>query len=236
MSSKQSDRAGSINSKILVVIILAVLVVVGLVVMLLGGGDDEASVQPAANSDASNDDGASSQTPPPAGDQTADADPTATTPSSGDYTVANVFELSPVCASGSFPSGLVASSSGQKTVPFLQEEVGGDYRYLSNLASSGSDLAPDSTTSNEVDRVACIRATGTEAFQEPCSGDGTDFELVGYEFDLVVYDIHSGQELGTSKLTHSRDCPLFAVLVGGRADAAVIDRQALEDYLNSLNP
>lgn len=228
---RKSDSLGSVGPLAIALIVLAAIIIIGAVVLLLSGGDDEAtnggevlSGEPADDSSsAANGDSSDGQASGPAA-----------TPSSGDYTIASVQELLPVCDANSFPSGVVATSSGNITVPFLQEESGGGYRYLSSLASMVSDLAPDSTRSNMVDRVACISPTETEAFRLPCTISGTDFDLVGLELDVVVYDIHSKQQVATFKLTHSRECPVFATLRDGVYDAVNIDAESLESSLSNL--
>ena len=152
--------------------------------------------------------------------------------SGGDYAISNISELLPVCTDNSFPSGIVSTSSGKKTAVFLQPKAGDDYEY-SSAATSSLGLSPGYIT-NEVDLVACLKATGVESFQVPCAIKGTSFELVGYEFDVTVYDLHSKKEVGSSKVSHSRRCPIFAVLRDGKNDASSIDGDILADYINSL--
>ncbi len=152
--------------------------------------------------------------------------------SEGDYAISNVSELLPVCADNSFPSGIVSTSSGKKTAIFLQPKVGDDYEYSSTTTSTWG-LSPGYVT-NEVDLVACLEATGTESFQVPCTIKDTSFKLVGYEFDVTVYDLHSKRKVGSSKVNHSKQCPIFAVLSDGKDDASRIDSASLADYINSL--
>ena len=104
------------------------------------------------------------------------------TTSMGDYTIANLSDLIPVCTDNSFPSGIVSTSSGKKTAVFLQPETGDNYEYSSS-ATSSSGLSPG-YTSNEVDLVACLEATGTESFQIPCTINGTSFEFVDMSLTL----------------------------------------------------
>ena len=157
--------------------------------------------------------------------------------SEGDYVISNVSDLVPVCASNSFPSGIASTADGKKTVAFSQEEVGGDYIYQSLIASSlrSLDLAPPGYTTNEVDLVACLEVTREESFRVPCTLDDKSFELVGYEFDVTVYSLHSKEQIGSTKVNHSDKCPRsFAVIVDGEVQAANVDADSLASYVDSL--
>ena len=227
---QKPDKTGSTKSLVLIAL-AAVIVIVGAVVLLTAGGSDDGPVDesaPAPESQPAVDEPVDES----GGDDGGESGP-AETVSRGDYTIANVSELVPVCASNSFPSGVVSTPSGKKTTAFVQQEVGGDYEYSSAAIGSGTGLFPGYST-NEVDLVACFRATGTESFQVACEGGGTNFDLVGYEFDVDVYRIQSGQKLGSAKLSHSMKCPVFAALIDGKADANNVDRDSLTDYINSL--
>ena len=229
---RRQNNSGSMSPLVIVLIALAVIIVIGGVVLLLSGGGEETDNDSAVVAgEEAVDDGTA-----PADDAdgaVAGSTNPQETQSSGDYTITNASELSPVCASGSFPSGVTSTPSGKKTVPFIQREPGESYEYFGRLASLGSDLSPGYST-NEVDLVACISLTETEVFRVSCTVSGTTFGLVGYELDIVVYNLQSEQEVGSSKLSHSMECPIFATLVDGKTRAISIDAESLETYINSL--
>ena len=218
---------------VIVLIALAVIIVIGGVVLLLTGGGEEAVNDSAVVAGEEAVDEGTAPADDVGGAVAGSANPQVTQ-SGGDYTIANASELLPVCASGSFPAGVMSTPSGKKTVPFIQREAGDPYEYLGSLASLGSDLSPGYRT-NAVDLVACISVTEAEAFQVSCTVSGTTFGLVGYELDIVVYNLQSEQEVGSSKLNHSMKCPIFATLVDGKTKAIGIDVDNLETYINSLS-
>ena len=238
-------KLNSLGSAVLyIAIILGVVVLIaaiGVTIFLLAraneeGTDNDTTTNETSEAGDSDDENSDSQETTDGDDEAGDSDDedsdSQETRDTGDYTISNLADLVPVCSDNSFPSGIVSTSSGKKTAVFLQPETGDDYEYSSSTTSS-SGLSP-SYTSNEVDLVACLEATGTESFQIPCTINGTSFELVGYEFDVTVYDLHAQKEVGSSKVSHSERCPIFATLRDGKSDASTIDGASLGSYINSL--
>ena len=236
---KKLNSSGSAVLYIVIALVVVVVIVVfGVITVFLLTRDNEVTTDnDAATNETSNlDNGDSNSQGTTTGDDTSNPDNgdsnSQGATSEGDYAISNVSELLPVCADNSFPSGIVSTSSGKKTAIFLQPKVGDDYEYSSTTTSTWG-LSPGYVT-NEVDLVACLEATGTESFQVPCTIKDTSFKLVGYEFDVTVYDLHSKRKVGSSKVNHSKQCPIFAVLSDGKDDASRIDSASLADYINSL--
>ena len=152
-------------------------------------------------------------------------------PTSGDYSIENVSELTPVCSSQSFPAGITSTSSGVETVA-LVKEVGDEFEYASSAIPSGEFKSGYSTT--EVDRVLCAEETATVAFEKPCETSGTSYTLVGKEFNVKVYDLQTQEVIGTTKLSHTDECPTIVTISGGKATASRLSGEAVSTYLSSL--
>ncbi len=156
------------------------------------------------------------------------------TPTTGDYTVAKAPDLLPVCDSNSFPSGVVKSSEGNKTVAFTRLEGADDYAYNVGGIVPGGNSIYAGYTNVEADLVACIESTGKEAFSVPCEVSGTKFTLVGHEYTTSIYNLHTAQKIGETVIVNAKDCPSIVTLRDNKANAIDFDNEAFEEYIQSL--
>ena len=233
---RKTNSSGSMGPLAIGLTVLGAIIIIGLAILLLAGGGDETATD---ENTAASGEQVSDQVSPAAdnGDAPASQAPASqTTASGGDYTITKVWDLSPICASNSFPSGVVSTPSGKVTAAFLERGIiDGDYKYLHGLSLADSSLAPDNSDSNAVDLVACISPTETESFRVSCPTSGEAYDLVGYELDMTLYNIQSKQQVGSSKLSYSRDCPLVALTIDGEFIPTEIDMEELVAHLNGLS-
>ena len=150
---------------------------------------------------------------------------------SKDVAITKSYELNIVCEQTGWASNVTKSASGKATMVFEERPTAaGEYSQL--VFSQDKATRPDSDKQTEIDRVACL-GIGKETGSVTCTFSKTTATMLQKEYNLVVYDIHTKNKVGSKTIAADSKCPSSAVVRDGKFNADP-DEAALNAALSAI--
>jgi type II secretory pathway pseudopilin PulG len=136
---------------------------------------------------------------------------------SKDVAITKSYELNIVCEQTGWASNVTKSASGKATMVFEERPTAaGEYSQL--VFSQDKATRPNSDKQTEIDRVACL-GIGKETGSVTCTFSKTTATMLQKEYNLVVYDIHTKEKVGSKTVAADSKCPSSAVVKDGKFNA-----------------
>ncbi len=217
---------GSKKTLIMIIAGVAALLIIGVVLMLvLGGGSDDTASGSSDDTSESSDEADESDAEDESGaEQTNDQGDSggSSSGSSGGgaslstdgEAIDKAYELGVACETGRIPSNLTASTDTHFRVETFQESNTFAGSYSSAYMRNEERNRTDSDNELNIDGIGCITRQSKVNETVDCDFELDDKPIVvkmkRANYDLTLYDAHSGEVIGTAVVESDADCPFFA--------------------------
>lgn len=206
---------GGSSKKILIIlsIVVALLIAGAVLFLVLGGGDDESAnsesddTSEAVDDESSDSESEDSAQPSGGGDAAKSTD---------GAPITDGYEMGIACETDAIPSNLIASTDTHFRVAVYQESDIIDGEYNSAYFSMEERNRTDFENDLNIDGVACLQRQEKEQSRVDCDyqvdGSPITAKLKLHDYDVTLYDTHTGEEIGKTVVASDSECPSFAAI------------------------